>query len=84
MRDNGQAGLCRALLLLGTVLGARGDVKGSVSALERAIRLRPDLPAPHRPRANAARAGDEQGARRESAKPNGCVRCWELAEGRGP
>ena len=63
------ADAAEALLALGTVLEERGDVKGSTSALERAIRLRPDLPAPHIVLARTlTAAGDESGARRESAE----------------
>jgi tetratricopeptide (TPR) repeat protein len=58
-----------AYLARGSVLQARGDLKGSAAALARAIALRPALPAPHIVLAQTlARAGDDAGARRETAE----------------
>jgi tetratricopeptide (TPR) repeat protein len=58
-----------AHLALGTVHKARGDLKRAMSSLTRAIELQPDLPSPHIVLAQAlALAGDDAGARRESAE----------------
>jgi len=58
-----------ALLLLGTVESARGNVTSETSALQRAIRLRPDLAAPHVVLARVLMVtGDRAGAGRESAE----------------